>query len=132
MTIVRWEFLRFCSRTSSISETRIEPGIPIPGQGELLACDPPDQAAAGTVRPLVFCGAAENKTRLSLLASLDDGRTWPIARVIDDGSAANLALTALPGGAVGVLYERDKYRRLSFQRINLSDLLHPFPIRAEA
>ena len=44
--------------------------------------------------------------------------------MIDDGSAANLALVALPGGQVGVLYERDKYRRLSFQRMDLPALIN--------
>lgn len=108
---------------ASFAETRCEPGIPIPGQGELFAVELPDDAVAKNLRPLVFCGAAENKTRLTLLVSLDDGRTWRISQVIDDGSAANLALVALPGGQVGVLYERDKYRRLSFQRVDLPALI---------
>ncbi len=103
----------------SFVETCYEPGIPIPGQGQLLAMDWPDQTVAEKIRPLVFCGAADHKTRLTVYVSLDDGQTWPISRVIDDGSAANLALVALPGGEVGVLYERDKYRRLGFQRVNL-------------
>jgi sialidase-1 len=108
---------------ASFAETRYEPAIPIPGQGELLAFDPPDAVDTEKVRPIIFCGAAENKTKLTMLVSLDDGRTWPISRVIDDGSAANLAMVALPGGQVGVLYERDKYRRLSFQRVDLAAVL---------
>jgi sialidase-1 len=86
--------------------------------------DVPGTDGRPPVRPIVFCGSAENKTRLTLLVSLDDGRTWPISQVIDDGSAANLALVALPGGQVGVLYERDKYRRLSFQRVDLPALIN--------
>ncbi len=108
---------------SSFAETRYEPAIPIPGQGELLAVDWLDQTAAGEIRPLVFCGTAANKTRLTLYVSLNDGKTWPISQIIDDGSAANLALVALPSGEVGVLYERDKYRRLSFQRVDLDALI---------
>ena len=108
----------------SFAETRYEPAIPIPGQGELLACEPTNAPAKKGVRPIVFCGAAENKTRLTLMVSLDDCGTWPISRVIDDGSAANLALVALPGEEVGVLYERDKYRRLSFQRVDLARLIN--------
>ncbi|NLG35400.1 MAG: exo-alpha-sialidase, partial [Lentisphaerae bacterium] len=107
----------------SFSEKRYEPGIPIAGQGEILASELLGLGGAGTVRPIVCCGPAENKTRLTLMASLDDGRTWPVSRVLDDGSAANLALVALPGGEVGVLYERDKYRRLSFQRVDLAALI---------
>ncbi len=56
------------------------------------------------------------------MVSLDDGRTWPISRVIDDGSAANLGLVVLPGGRV--LYERDNYWRLSFQRVDLATVLN--------
>jgi sialidase-1 len=108
---------------ASFAETRFEPDLPASGQGAILAVDLPDAGAAGTVRPIVFCGAAERGTRLTMIVSLDDGRTWPVSRVIDDGSAANLALVALPGGEVGVLYERDKYRRLSFQRVNLARLI---------
>ena len=108
----------------SFAETRYEPAIPIPGQGELLACEPTNAPAKKGVRPIVFCGAAENKTRLTLMVSLDDCGTWPISRVIDDGSAANQALVALPGEEVGVLYERDKYRRLSFQRVDLARLIN--------
>jgi hypothetical protein len=112
---------------ASFSETGYEPAIPIPGQGELLACEPTNAPTREGVRPIVFCGAAEDKTRLTLMVSLDDGRTWPVSRVIDDGSAANLALVALPGGEVGVLYERDKYRRLSFQRVDLAALIKQEP-----
>ena len=108
---------------ASFAEKRYEPAIPIPGQGELLAVEIPGMDGRPPLRPIVFCGSTENKTRLTLLASLDDGRTWPISQVIDDGSAANLALVALPGGQVGVLYERDKYRRLSFQRVDLPALI---------
>jgi sialidase-1 len=117
-------FLISADGGASFAERRYESAIPIPGQGELLAYDPPDAAATEKIRPLVCCGATENKTRLTLLVSLDDGATWPISRVIDDGSAANLALVALPGGELGVLYERDKYRRLSFQRVNLAQIIN--------
>lgn len=108
---------------SSFAERRYEPSVPIRNRGEVLAVEPPGPGAAEGVRPIVFCGAAERGTRLTLKVSLDDCATWPISRVIDDGSAANLALVALPGGEVGVLYERDKYRRLSFQRVDLPTII---------
>lgn len=107
----------------TFSDQRYETGIPIPGQGELVACESPEAAAAGGKRPIVFCGPADGKTNLTMLVSLDDGETWPISKVIDDGSAANLALIELPGGRVGVMYERDKYRRTSFQRVDLATLV---------
>ncbi len=108
---------------SSFAETRFEPGIPIPGQGELVAVDLPGTDEEASLRAIVFCGAAEIKTRLTLIVSLDDGQTWPISRIIDDGPAANLTLVALPGGHVGVLYESDKYLRQRFMRVDLAPLI---------
>jgi sialidase-1 len=107
----------------TFSEKRYEPAIPMFSQGEILALEPVDVCGQGKVRPIICCGPAENKTRLTLMVSLDDGRTWPISRVIDDGSVANSAMVALPGGDVGVLYERDKYRRLTFQRVDMGTVL---------
>lgn len=107
---------------STFIEKRNEPAIPMFGQGEIVAAEPVE-TAGGKVRPIVCCGPADDKTRLTMMVSLDDGETWPISRVIDDGSAANLALVAVPGGGVGVLYERDKYRRLSFQRVDLKTII---------
>ncbi|MCA1809943.1 MAG: glycoside hydrolase [Lentisphaerae bacterium] len=107
----------------TIAETRFESAIPIPGQGELVAVDLAGAGATEARRALVFCGSAEDKTRLTLIASLDDGRTWPIKKELDDGPCANLALVALPEGQVGILYETDKYLRQRFMRVDLSALL---------
>lgn len=115
----------------SFSAKRYEPAIPMSNQGEILAVDALAHGAEDNLRPIVCCGAAENKTRLTLMVSLDDGATWPLSQVIDDGSAANLALVALPDGQVGVLYERDKYRRLSFQRVDLSAIIHQYKNRSD-
>lgn len=104
------------------AQKRYEPTLAMAGQGEIVAAEPLE-TANGTVRPIACCGPAANKTKLTFAVSLDDGETWPISEVIDDGSAANLALVALPDGHVGVLYERDKYRRLCFQRVDLAALI---------
>ncbi len=108
---------------SSLAETRYEPDLTIAEQGAMLAVELPDAVAAGTARPLVFCGPVKSGTGLTLKVSLDDGTTWPVSRVLDDGSAGNVALVALNGGQIGVLYERDNYRRLAFQRVNLPSLI---------
>jgi sialidase-1 len=108
---------------ASFSETRHETAIPISGQGELVAVDLPATDGSPPLRAIVFCGAAEGKTRLTLIASLDDGRTWPITKMLDGGPCANLALIALPGGQVGILYESDKYLRQRFMRVDLGALI---------
>jgi sialidase-1 len=119
----RW-FLTSHDGGMTFAEERSEPVLPMAGQGEIVAAETLE-IAGKTVRPIICCGPAQNKTRLTMAVSLDDGKTWPISRVIDDGSASNLALVALPDGHVGVLYERDKYRRLSFQRVDLRAVIEP-------
>lgn len=71
---------------------------------------------------LVFCNPAvpRGRTRLTVRLSEDDGSTWPFARLIEEGSSAYSALALLPDGAIGLLYERDNYGRLTFTRFNLS------------
>lgn len=108
----------------SFSEKRYEPALPMFGQGEIVAGEPIEIADKGKIRPIICCGPAENKTRLTVMVSLDDCKTWPISRVIDDGHAANLALVALPGGKVGVLYEAEKYHRLRFQRVDIAQVIN--------
>ncbi len=108
----------------TFSEKRYEPAIPMSGQGEIVASEPLEIAGKGTVRPIVCCGAAGDKTMLTIMVSLDDCKTWPISKVIDEGHAANLALVALPDGKIGVLYEAEKYHRLSFQRVDLAQVIH--------
>ncbi|HEY4416504.1 MAG TPA: sialidase family protein [Verrucomicrobiae bacterium] len=78
-----------------------------PGTGEkncLLYSGPDsDQRANGTIR-----------------ASYDDGKTWPVHKVLVPGSFAYSALTELPDGTVGCLFETDGTDRLVFARFPLA------------
>ncbi len=107
----------------TITETRFEPAIPIHGQGECVAVNLPGATATEARRAIVFCGETKGKTCLTLVASLDDGLTWPISKELDDGPCANLALVALPEGQLGILYETDKYLRQRFMRVDLAALI---------
>lgn len=117
-------FLTSSDGGQSFCDKRYEPALPMAGQGEILAGHPLQTQSAGVVRPLFCCGPADKKTRLAVATSLDDGQTWPHLQVIDHGSAANLALVALNDQEIGVLYERDKYRRLTFQRVRVDKLIN--------
>ncbi len=109
---------------ATVAKIYFEPAILIPGRGgELIAIESSDPDASGKVRPIVFCGPAEGGTRLTLKISLDDGVSWPISKVVDDGSAGNMSMVALPNGKLGVLYERDKFRRQSFMHVDLEAIL---------
>ena len=51
--------------------------------------------------------------------SYDEGRTWPQSKVLYEGSAAYSCLSNLPGGKIGLIYERDDYQKITFARFTL-------------
>jgi len=55
--------------------------------------------------------------------SLDDGRSWPVRRVLEAGSFGYSCLTALADGTLGCLYETDGANRLVFARFSLEWVL---------
>jgi sialidase-1 len=69
---------------------------------------------------LLFSNPAVPKGRnhLTVRASHDDGKTWPNSRLICEGSSAYSSLAALPTGEIGLLYERDDYKRIVLARLS--------------
>ncbi len=57
--------------------------------------------------------------RLTVRMSYDEGRTWPISRLIEPGLAAYSALARLPDARIGVLYESGGYKQLTFAAFDL-------------
>ena len=70
---------------------------------------------------LLFCNPATREVRrnLTVRASFGDGKTWPVSRQIEAGSSAYSSLAVLPEGHVGLLYERDDYRKITYTDIML-------------
>jgi sialidase-1 len=68
---------------------------------------------------LAFSNPADPKSRknLTLRLSNDGGKTWPVSKVLCEGSSIYSSLAALPAGDIGVLYERNSYEELIFTRI---------------
>ncbi|MGW2846182.1 sialidase family protein [Streptomyces sp. NPDC001108] len=62
---------------------------------------------------------ASARRNLTVKMSCDNGRTWPIRKVVDPGSAAYSTLTRLPGGRLGLLYERADYTHLTYSSFDL-------------
>ena len=60
---------------------------------------------------------------MTIRVSSDGGKSWPVKHVLHDGSAAYSCLSVLPDGDLGVLYERDQYRQLFFERVGRQTLL---------
>lgn len=55
----------------------------------------------------------------TVFLSYDEGKTWPVRRVLYEGSFAYSCLTALPDGTIGCLFETDDTRRMVFARFSL-------------
>jgi len=103
-------------------ETKDQPALPDPKcQASLIALSEPSSSSKSV---LLLSNAADpsSRTNLTLRISHDEGRTWPISRLLYAGAAAYSSLTVLPSGEVGVLFEADKYNRIVFARLQLSEL----------
>lgn len=68
-----------------------------------------------------FHGPDKGRRNLTLRASFDEARTWPLAKVLHAGYAAYSDLAVLPDGAIGCLYECGEEHvreRIDFARID--------------
>lgn len=70
---------------------------------------------------LLFSNPAttSGRRRLTVRLSYDEGKTWPISKVLHEGSAAYSCLAKLADGKVGLIYERDNYRKITFASFTL-------------
>jgi sialidase-1 len=78
---------------------------------------------------LLFANPADPKYRYDLTARLsyDEGKTWPVAKLIKKGPGAYSSMTVLPDGTIGILFEAgntyngrvEDHAKLTFVRFNL-------------
>ncbi len=98
--------------------TLIEPQC----QGTILRySDPLD----GRKSRILFTNPASQSKRENgmLRLSYDEGKTWPIGKTVYPGGFAYSCLTVLPDGTIGLLFERDGYKAISFCRVTLDWLI---------
>ncbi|MCC9658640.1 sialidase family protein [Rhodopirellula halodulae] len=77
----------------------------------------------GTSRILFSNPATQTKRANGVLrVSYDEGKTWPAQTVIYPDGFAYSCLTRMSDGRVGVLFERDGYRAISFVAISMDEL----------
>lgn len=73
---------------------------------------------------LLFSNPASTKReKLTVRLSRDDGKTWPVSRLLHQGPAAYSCLTVLPDGMIGCLYEcgqKGSYEKITLARFPLS------------
>jgi sialidase-1 len=77
---------------------------------------------------LLFSNPADTKrAHMTVRLSMDDGKTWPVEKLIHAGPAAYSSLAVLRDGTVGLLYERgakSTYERITFAHFSLDWLKH--------
>lgn len=67
-----------------------------------------------------------SREKMSIRLSIDEGKTWPYKRKIDDRPAAYSCMTMLPDGDIGIFYETGDsgtYQTMTFARFSLEWLV---------
>ena len=57
---------------------------------------------------------------MTVWLSDDEGKTWPVSKLIHAGGSAYSNLVKLPDDRIGLLYERDGYRSISLATFTLN------------
>jgi sialidase-1 len=73
---------------------------------------------------VLFSNPADKKSRIRMTVRLsyDDGRTWPVSKILHDGPAAYSCLAVLPNGEIACFYEageRNPYECMIFEKFAL-------------
>lgn len=83
-------------------------------QGNILRYSWPDEKSGKPGVILASSPSGKGRTHMTVYASFDEGKTWPVRKVIYTGGSAYSNLVKLPNGTIGLLYEKDNYRTISF------------------
>jgi len=70
---------------------------------------------------ILYCGpGGPGRNNLTVRLSYDEGKTWPVAKLVYQGGSAYSDLVVLPEGTIGCLFERDGYKTITFARFTLA------------
>ncbi|MFJ4044235.1 exo-alpha-sialidase [Microbacterium sp. NPDC089987] len=106
-------------------------GLPDPSDnGSLLALTATPSAPGALLVTSNLDPDMRRNTAVSL--SFDGGATWPHQHGICEGSSGYSNAAVLPGGRIGVLYEREGYSELVFTAVSVSQIQDVGPIDPEA
>lgn len=124
MRSYRGKNLRAVSRSAdgglTWSEPVEDPALIEPAcQASMIRLFAPGEKGDTSTRMLFSNPASKSREKMTVRLSRDDGRTWPVSRTIYPGSAAYSSLVELGDGSIGLLYERDGYRQITFERFTL-------------
>ncbi len=83
-------------------------------QASILRYSWPDEKEKGSKSRILFSSPkGRGRSQMTVWFSYDEGKTWPVQRLLHKGSAAYSNLVVLPDGKIGVLYEKDGYRKIT-------------------
>jgi sialidase-1 len=100
-----------------------EPQLPDPrNNADVIRVAPDAPAGSRDARMLLFSNTADETRRvnLTLRVSCDDGRSWPVSKVVQPGPAMYSVMARLPDGTFGMLYENGAAQGLTFVRFDLA------------
>ena len=90
-------------------------------QANILRYSFPDADGREAKSRILFCSPrGGGRSDLHVWMSYDEGKTWPVIRQIYEGGSAYSNLVRLPDGRIGVLYEKDGYKTISFVTFDLA------------
>lgn len=78
-----------------------------------------DPADGGKSRILYSGPQSTKRENGTVFVSYDEGKTWPVKRVLCKDAFAYSCLTALPDGTIGCLYEAEGTKKIVFARFTL-------------
>ncbi len=101
------------------SEVQFEETLPEPScQAGLVRFTHQDQFQKNRVL-LTHPSNTEARTHLTARVSYDEGKTWPVSKLVYEGSAAYSDLAIAPDMTIACLYEVDRYAKIVLGRFNI-------------
>jgi sialidase-1 len=103
-------------------QTFTQAALPDPKCQASILKPPPAEGINTDLLILSNAADAASRTKMTLRISYDQGQTWPVSNLVYAGSSAYSSLTTLPSGEVGMLFEMDGYKRISFLRRSIKEI----------
>lgn len=101
----------------TLDEALLEPVC----QASILRYSWPDSDSPTARSRILFSNpASTSRQRLTLRVSYDECKNWAVSRPLYGGPSAYSCLTKLSDGTIGVFFERDGYRHITFVRLTLN------------
>jgi len=87
-------------------------------QASILRYSWPETKDSQSANRILFSSPrGKARQQMTLWISRDDGQTWPEQKLVYSGGSGYSNLVVLADGQVGLLYEKDNYKTISFVRL---------------